>query len=197
MHLNLPIAEYRNLLGEYLRPHKSRVALLAALLLGVIALQLVNPQVIRYFIDATQQQNGANNLALAGLAFIIIGLLQRALALGTTYVGVNLSWDATNALRAKLTNHLLRLDMPFHKTHTPGELIERVDGDVTALANFFSQFIVNVLGAALLILGVLVFTTITNLFVLNNLASEVQNIAKGLIIVAAVLLQRRGRAAAP
>ncbi len=47
------------------------------------------------------------------------------------------------------------------------------------------------------ILGVLVFTTITNLFVLNNLPSEVQNIAKGLIIVAAVLLQRRSRAAAP
>ncbi len=43
------------------------------------------------------------------------------------------------------------------------------------------------------ILGVLVFTTITNLFVLNNLPTEVQNIAKGAIIVAAVLLQRRGR----
>jgi ribose transport system permease protein len=47
------------------------------------------------------------------------------------------------------------------------------------------------------ILGVLVFTTITNLFVLNNLPTEVQNIAKGLIIVAAVLLQRRGRTASP
>jgi ribose transport system permease protein len=41
------------------------------------------------------------------------------------------------------------------------------------------------------ILGVLVFTTITNIFVLNNLATEVQNIAKGVIIVGAVLLQRR------
>jgi ribose transport system permease protein len=40
-------------------------------------------------------------------------------------------------------------------------------------------------------LGVLVFTTITNIFILNNLATEVQNIAKGLIIVAAVLLQSR------
>ncbi len=46
------------------------------------------------------------------------------------------------------------------------------------------------------ILGVLVFTTITNLFVLNNLPTEVQNIAKGLIIIAAVLLQRRNKAAA-
>jgi len=43
------------------------------------------------------------------------------------------------------------------------------------------------------ILGVLVFTTITNLFVLNNLATEVQNIAKGVIIVAAVLFQSRAQ----
>jgi ribose transport system permease protein len=43
------------------------------------------------------------------------------------------------------------------------------------------------------ILGVLVFTTITNLFVLNNLATEVQNIAKGAIIVVAVLIQSRAR----
>ena len=41
------------------------------------------------------------------------------------------------------------------------------------------------------ILGVLVFTTITNIFILNNLPTEVQNIAKGVIIVLAVLLQTR------
>src|SRR6476620_9346813 len=41
------------------------------------------------------------------------------------------------------------------------------------------------------ILGVLVFQTITNIFIRNNLATEVQAIAKGLIIVAAVLLQSR------
>src|SRR5260370_15645615 len=45
--------------------------------------------------------------------------------------------------------------MSFHKTHTPGELIERIDSDVTTLANFFSQFIIQVLGNALLIGGVL------------------------------------------
>ncbi|MFE2674579.1 ABC transporter permease [Streptomyces hygroscopicus] len=40
------------------------------------------------------------------------------------------------------------------------------------------------------VLGVLVFTTITNLFALNNLQSDVQQIAKGAIIVAAVLVQK-------
>ncbi|MCA1218110.1 ABC transporter permease [Streptomyces sp. 8L] len=41
------------------------------------------------------------------------------------------------------------------------------------------------------VLGVLVFTTITNIFALNNLQTDVQQIAKGVIIVAAVLVQRR------
>lgn len=40
-------------------------------------------------------------------------------------------------------------------------------------------------------LGVLVFTTITNLFILNGLSTPIQNIAKGVIIVVAVLIQRR------
>ncbi|MER7665644.1 MULTISPECIES: ABC transporter permease [unclassified Streptomyces] len=41
------------------------------------------------------------------------------------------------------------------------------------------------------VLGVLVFTTITNIFALNNLETAVQQIAKGAIIVAAVLVQHR------
>lgn len=43
------------------------------------------------------------------------------------------------------------------------------------------------------IIGVLIFTVITNIFVLRNLQSDIQEIAKGVIIVAAVLLQGRAR----
>jgi len=38
--------------------------------------------------------------------------------------------------------------------------------------------------------GVLVFSTITNLFAINNLSTEAQNMVKGAIIVAAVLVQQ-------
>jgi ribose transport system permease protein len=41
------------------------------------------------------------------------------------------------------------------------------------------------------VLGVLIFTTLTNVFTLNNLDTSTQNVARGLIIVAAVLLQQR------
>ena len=52
------------------------------------------------------------------------------------------------------------------------------------------------------VLGVLVFTQITNLFVVNNLQLEYQLIAQGAIIVGAVLIQQfrvtaRRRAAVP
>ncbi|MDQ2697547.1 MAG: ABC transporter permease [Actinomycetota bacterium] len=41
------------------------------------------------------------------------------------------------------------------------------------------------------VFGVLIFATLTNVFVQNNLSSSVQNVAKGIIIVVAVLLQQR------
>ena len=41
------------------------------------------------------------------------------------------------------------------------------------------------------VLGVLIFTTLGNVFTLNNLSSSAQAVARGVIIVAAVLLQNR------
>jgi ribose transport system permease protein len=41
------------------------------------------------------------------------------------------------------------------------------------------------------VFGVLIFTTLTNVFTLNNLDTSTQAVAKGAIIVAAVLLQQR------
>lgn len=46
--------------------------------------------------------------------------------------------------------------MTFHKSHTSGSLIERVDGDVNALANFFSSMIIHLVGNLLLMVGIIV-----------------------------------------
>ena len=53
--------------------------------------------------------------------------------------------------------HALGLDMTFHNAHTPGEMIERVDGDVTDLGNFLSKFVVQITANVLLLLGILAF----------------------------------------
>lgn len=144
---------YWRLLVTYLRPQWGRVLLLTVLLFASIGLQLVNPQVISSFIDAAQAGSQLSMLLLAAGVFIALSVIQRAIALLAVYVAETTGWNATNALRADLTLHCLHLDMSFHKVHTPGELIERIDDDVTALANFFSQCIINVVGNALLLLG--------------------------------------------
>ena len=143
------------LLSRYLRPQRGRVAYAAILLLAAIALELANPQVIRYFLDTAQAGGPARRLLLAAGVFIGFALLQQALTLVASYTSQLVSWAATNRLRTDLALHVLRLDMSFHKRHTPGELIERIDGDVTQLANFFSQFAIRVFGNSLLVLGIL------------------------------------------
>ena len=146
----------REMLVKYLKPQWPKVLFLAVLLLGGIALQLINPQIIRFFLDTAQAGNGPQQLLLATGAFITFALAQQVFLIFTRYLGENVSWTATNQLRADLALHCLRLDMSFHKRHTPGELIQRIDGDITALANFFSQFIIRVVGYALLVAGILV-----------------------------------------
>jgi ABC-type multidrug transport system fused ATPase/permease subunit len=59
-------------------------------------------------------------------------------------------------MRGDLAGHCLTLDMDFHNEQTPGSIIERIDGDVNTLSNFFSQFTIRILGNAALLLGILV-----------------------------------------
>ncbi|MEM7028620.1 MAG: ABC transporter ATP-binding protein [Chloroflexota bacterium] len=147
---------YWDLLATYLAIQKGRVALLCTLLLTGIALQLVNPQIVRFFIDSAEQQSGVERLFGAAALFMTIAIIRQVVVLAGEYVGEVVAWTATNQLRVDLAEHCLRLDMSFHKQYKPGELIERVDGDVNALANFFSRMVIQLGSNLLLLAGVVV-----------------------------------------
>jgi len=153
--MKIPLRQYLDLLSGYLKPQWRRAALLAVLLFASIAAQLINPQIMRFFIDTATAKGPLSDLRNAALIFIGVALLQQLVSVAATYTSENVGWTATNALRADIARHCLNLDAAFHNKHTPGEMIERLEGDVTALSNFFSQFVVQVLGNAVLMLGVL------------------------------------------
>ena len=146
----------RELLASYVLPHKGLVASLATLLFSSIGLQILNPQIMRGFIDAARSETSLDLVVQAGFLFLGVAVGQQVLAIAARYVSERLAWVATNALREDLALHCLRLDMAFHNKRTPGEMIERVDGDVGHLANFFSQFTVRIIGNLILLTGVLV-----------------------------------------
>ncbi len=153
--MNLPFKAYWDLLSQHIRPQRGRFALLSVLLFGSIGLRIFAPQIMRTFIDSALSGKALQTLTWTALAFIGVALLQQVIAVSVTYLGENVAWTATNALRAELAWHALNLDMRFHNDHTPGELIERIDGDVTELATFFSQFALNLVSNGLLLIGVL------------------------------------------
>ena len=132
------------------------MGLLGAVVLADIAFQLVGPQLIKRFIDGAIAGDGTSVLVPIATWFIIIAVAQQAMAVWATYLAEDAGWSATNSLRADLADHVVRLDLGFHKTHSPGELIERIDGDVTNLSNFFSAMTLKVIGNGALIAGILV-----------------------------------------
>jgi ATP-binding cassette subfamily B protein len=154
--MKLSLQKYWQLLSRHIQPQKGRFVLLSVLLFGSIGLQIINPQIMRGFIDDALGGGPINQLTVSAAAFIGIAILQQILSVTVTYLGENVAWTATNALRSELAWHCLNLDMGFHNQHTPGELIERIDGDVAELATFFSQFVVIIVGNVLLLAGILI-----------------------------------------
>ena len=121
-----------------------------------IGLNLANPQILRFFIDTAQADGLVSDLVFAGFLFLGVGFARQIVQILSSYLGQDVGWRATNKMRNDLALHCLNLDMGFHHIRSPGEMIERVDGDTTALSNFFSQFVLQVLGSAVFLAGVLV-----------------------------------------
>lgn len=154
--MHIPWRQYSSLLSAYLMPQAGQVVGLVILLLSSIGLQVLNPQILGAFIDFAVTGRSTQTLLVAALLFIGVTLLSQGLIIAATYWSEIVAWTATNALRFELVHHCLHLDLSFHHTHTPGELLERVDGDVLLLSRFFSQLVIHVFGNSILLLGILV-----------------------------------------
>lgn len=147
----------------WLRRRRGTLALLVVVLLVGTALQLIPGLLMRSYIDVVSGGASVPRAATAVvIAFLVVSLVVQVLTVAEGYVAERLAWSVTNDLRAEIAAHCLRLDLPFHSNHLPGELVERIDGDTTVLSNFVSRFIAAVLSQALLVLGL-----ITALFLID------------------------------
>ncbi len=146
--------DYRSTL-EYLRPFRARVALLGVVLVVAIGFELGAPLILQRFIDAALGSIVVESLTTLGILYLALAIGKQLLSAVATYLGADVGWRSTNELRADMAEHLIGLDMSYHTSTTPGELIERVDGDVTAVSQFIARFMVKLLGSGLLLAGAL------------------------------------------
>lgn len=153
--MKIPLGRYYDLLFEYIRPQGRRFVLLTVVLLASIGLQIYIPQITRYFIDLAMGGEELDTLIWAAIAFIGLAILQQLFGISAVYLGENVAWIATNQLRERLTLHSLHLDMSYHNNTNPGAMIERIDGDITELSNFFSQLVIRIFGNIILLFGII------------------------------------------
>ncbi len=147
--------DYLATLRRYVGPQWPKALALGALMLADIGLDLVGPLVQRRFIDNALAGAALAELIGIALAFMGIAVVTQVLFVASNYLATDIAQIGTNRLRQDLLDHVLRLDYSFHNAHSPGALIERIDGDVALLSNFLSRFILEVLGSVLLLAGAL------------------------------------------
>jgi len=121
-------------------PFKRQVVLLAGFMLLNIVLRIVNPQVIRYYIDSVVNQSPLQTLTYAAVLYIVFAIISQILTVFNVYLSQSVSWGSTNLLRSDILEHTMSLDMTFHNKYKPGEMIERVDGDVNVSSHLPSCF---------------------------------------------------------
>ena len=147
-------------LSHYLRPYRRSALLLATIIVATIAMSIATPIIVGRFIDQALASAPMRTLVGTALAALTFSVVAQLLSVLEARVAEDVGWSATNDIRVDLTAHVLRLDHSFHTSHTSGELIERVDGDASQLANFFSRFAIQIVGNVLLFAGILVWLAI-------------------------------------
>ena len=143
-------------LGALLRPDVWRWVGLGVLVAIGSALTIAGPLVVRRVVDTAADGTTAGEITRLALVFLAIAVCAQFIAVVVAWLATVAAWRTTNDLRLTMTRHVLGLDHEFHRTHTPGELIQRVDGDITSVSDFLSQVVTKAAGAAMLVSGMVV-----------------------------------------
>lgn len=136
-----------------------RWVVLAMLVAASSACTVLGPLVIRRIVDDVTHGTTAGDVRRLALVFLAIVLGGKLIGLAVVWVATATAWTATNRLRLELTGQVLGLDHEFHRAHTPGELISRVDGDVTSVSDFLGKVLPKIAGSVLLVVGIIVVLT--------------------------------------
>ncbi|AJH03356.1 ABC transporter ATP-binding protein [Bacillus thuringiensis] len=138
---------------EYLADYKKEIVQIFFLLAVGIGISITLPIIVSIFIDSLDNSSYQSDffISLAGiyLAMLFVKIIVETI---NSYISERLGWTISNKLRVNLVRHSIDLDFNFHKKYKTGEMIERVDGDVTFLSNFFSMFLVNIIGNSIFVL---------------------------------------------
>lgn len=143
-----------------LRPHRRSTAAYGAVLALATVIPLVGSLLLARFVERAVGGAPVGDLAALAAGYAFTGLVASVLNVAVIWQATSLAWQITDQLRRDLAAKVLGGDLAFHRDHTPGELVTRVDADVTAMTQFLSQVVARVIGICALAVAALVVLTV-------------------------------------
>lgn len=153
--MTIPLHSYMNLFRRYLKNEWRLFVLLLVSTFLALLFRLLAPQWLGRYVNQIDMPSALSLLHSTALVYALLQLLQRGINIASRYVSEVIGQRATDALRGDIVRHALSLDMSYHKEHTPGEMISRLDHDVNGLSDFFAKFWSGILVGLLSLLGTL------------------------------------------
>lgn len=137
----------------YLKPHFWLTAIAYLSLLGILGLNLIMPQIIRWMIDQGIESQQTNLLVWGALGLLGITVVKGVL----TYIqgqfsevaSQNVAYDLRNAIQKKLTS----LSFSFHDQIETGDLLSRAVQDVERIRFLTGRATVRMLDGILILLA--------------------------------------------
>jgi ABC-type multidrug transport system fused ATPase/permease subunit len=142
-------------LAALLRPDAWRWAGLGALVATGSGLILTGPLIVRSIVNKATDGATRGELSRLAVLFLIVAIATQLINMAVAWMATITAWHTTNGIRIRLARHVLGLSHAFHRQHTPGELIQRVDGDVTSVSDFMGRVIPRAAGALFTVLGMI------------------------------------------
>ncbi len=114
---------------------------------------LTGPLIVRGIVDKATDGTTSGQLTQLAALFLIVAVATQLINMAVAWMATITAWHTTNGIRIRLARHVLGLSHAFHRQHTPGELIQRVDGDVTSVSDFMGRVIPRAAGALFTMVG--------------------------------------------
>lgn len=153
-------AAHWRLIGSFLAPHRRAMAGFSVLVLLAGTLPLAGPLLLGAIADGVTSDATVGRLVLLAAALGFVGILANGADLTVTWLGARLAWRAANELRVRVAAHALALGSAWHGRTTPGEVVDRVDGDATRVGELLARVVVRLAAAMVTLTGVVVLLVV-------------------------------------
>jgi len=144
------------LLLQYAKLYRGRVALLTMVYLITTSLLVIAPQMLSAFIDRVYS-NAAATAVLLAIFFYLAVVLARIVMNSLLQIQLaTVGQLITDEYRRDVMQHFLSLDSQHLSTWTSGEAITRLDEDVQGLFQYYYILFYKLTGSGLALIGILV-----------------------------------------